>query len=95
MKRILLFLRRRLLLRVHVARGIVLRPGDVVMVPLPPDLLASKQFSADVRAAFEKDYPGVRLLHVLDTGRVVVLAADPTGGKGDDEGQARGVDARD
>lgn len=70
MKRLLLFLRRRLLLKVRVAGGVVVRPGDTVLVSVPG---LPKEDVAVLRSAFEKNHPGVRIVFLIGLDRLVVL----------------------
>lgn len=71
MKRLLLFLRRRLLLKVRVAGGVVVRPGGTILVSVPGGL--AKEDVAVLRSAFEKNHPGVRIAFLIGLDRLVVL----------------------
>lgn len=82
MKRFLSWFRRRLLVRVMVGTGVRLRAGDTVLVAVD-GFLAEEQV-ASLRAAFEKNHPGVKVVFLAGLDRVVVLAGELRGGKGDD-----------
>ena len=80
MKRLLSWFRRRLLVRLTVQRGLVLRPGDTVVIGVDPDWLARFDFE-ELQARLEERHAGVKFLYVADLGRIFLL-----GGSGGEEG---------
>lgn len=81
-KRFASWFRRRLLVRVCVQRGLVLRPGDSVVIGVDPDWLARFDFKS-LQAQLEKRHAGVKFLYVADLGRIFVLGGNSGGSKGD------------
>ncbi|MBU9174009.1 hypothetical protein [Burkholderia gladioli] len=88
MKRFLSWFRRRVLVRVSVQRGLVLRPGDTVMISVPRDEKPILPFDV-MKASLEERYPGIKFLYVADLGRVFVLGCD-LGGRGGGKNGERG-----
>lgn len=74
--------RRRLLVRVCVQRGLVLRPGDSVVIGVDPDWFARFDFDS-LQAKLEARHPGVKFLYVADLGRIFVLSGESSGDKRD------------
>ncbi|HDR9126248.1 TPA: hypothetical protein QDB31_003284 [Burkholderia vietnamiensis] len=81
MKRFLSWFRRRLLVRVMVGTGVRLRAGDTVLVAVD-GFLAEEQV-ASLRAAFEKNHPGVKVVFLAGLDRVVVLGSEMVGDEPD------------
>ncbi|WP_155772617.1 hypothetical protein [Burkholderia vietnamiensis] len=79
MKRFLSWFRRRLLVRLTVQRGLVLRPGDTVVIGVDRDWLARFDFE-ELQARLEERHAGVKFLYVADLGRIFLL-----GGSGCEE----------
>ncbi|WP_186269996.1 hypothetical protein [Burkholderia gladioli] len=86
MKRFLSWFRRRVLVRVSVQRGLVLHPGDTVMISVPRDEQPILPFDV-MKASLEERYPGVKFLYVADLGRVSVLGGDLGGREGGKNGE--------
>lgn len=85
MKRIASWFRRHLLVRISIQRGLVLRPGDTVLIGVTPHDFAALDFKS-IQARLEQRHPGIKFLYVADLGRVFVLG----GHSGDEEGNKSG-----
>lgn len=93
MKRAASWLRRRLLVRVMIARGVRISAGDTVIVST--DVALAKEQVAALRAAFQSHCPGVKFIVLSGLGRVTVLTSNSIGEQCGDDGAESGEGSSD